>query len=422
MIGALADDFTGATDIAAAFRRSGLRVHLVLDTTQASAPAPGTDVVVIGLKTRTVPAPEAVAASLEALRHLRDLGAEQVFFKYCSTFDSRDEGNIGPVADALADAVGAGCAVVVPASPAHGRTQYQGHLFVGSQLLSESPMRSHPLTPMTDALIPRVLSRQTPRTVELAELPVVRAGAEALAERLDAAERAGTRYLVVDALTEEDLGAIGAAVRRAPLVTGAAGLAAGLGAALAADGDRTRPTSEAAAPAPPRDTRVAALAGSCSARTLEQVDRMRAEHPHHFLDALSQPDPEALAKAALAWYDTQPEGSTPLIYSSQEPASLQQTQEVLGTDRASEILEAATATVARGLVARGVGRLVVAGGETSGAVVTALGVTDAEVGEEAAPGVPWLRTTTPRPLDLLLKSGNFGGPDLLLTALHPEER
>lgn len=420
MIGALADDFTGATDIASAFRRSGLQVHLVLDPTRASAPAPGTDVVVIGLKTRTIPAPEAVAASLEALRHLADVDAEQVFFKYCSTFDSRDEGNIGPVADALADAVGAGCAVVVPASPAHGRTQYLGHLFVGDRLLSESPMRDHPLTPMTDPLIPRVLSRQTPRTVELADLSVVRDGT--LRERLDAAEQVGTRYLVVDALTEEDLGTIGAAVRRAPLVTGAAGLAAGLGAALAADGTRGRPTPSGPTAAPSPAVRAAALAGSCSARTLEQVDRMCDEHPHHFLDALSQPDPEALAETALAWYDAQPEGSTPLIYSSQGPDSLQRTQEVLGTDRASEILEAATAAIARGLVARGVGRLVVAGGETSGAVATALGVTDAQVGEEAAPGVPWLRTTAPRPLDLLLKSGNFGGPDLLLTALHPEER
>lgn len=421
MIGAIADDFTGATDIAVAFRRSALRVVLVFDRENAT-PVGDADVVVIAQKTRAVSAATAVEQSLDALRWLQEAGAEQFFFKYCSTFDSRDEGNIGPVADALAEALGAPHTVFVPSSPAHQRTQYMGHLFVGGELLSDSPMRHHPLTPMTDSSIPRVLSRQTPRHVGLVDHRDVREGSERIAERIAAAEQAGTPYLVVDAVCPADLLEIGAAVSHDPLVTGAAGLADGFGAAYArrlgiAPDRRTDTSSQG----PVGPVRAAALAGSCSSRTLEQVEHMRSLHPHLFLDAAAHPDPVVLAESALAWFDAKPDASTPLLFSSQPPEDLRRTQEALGIERASQILETATGLIARGLVERGVRRLVVAGGETSGAVVTALGVTSGEIGSEVAAGVPWIYTHVPEPIALLLKSGNFGDSEMLDRALHQEQ-
>ncbi|MFD1834564.1 3-oxo-tetronate kinase [Brachybacterium rhamnosum] len=420
----IADDFTGATDVAVAFRRSGARVLLVLDLVRSTSLGPdAADVVVIARKTRTLPAAEAVAQTLEALDHLQAAGAGRYFLKYCSTFDSRDEGNIGPVADAVSARLRAPRTVFVPSSPEHGRTQVHGHLFVGHDLLSESPMRHHPLTPMTDSSIPRVLSRQTAHGVGLVDLHAVRSGPAAIRAALEDAATGGADYVVVDATAPSDLEAIGAAVAEDVLVTGAAGLASGLGAALA------RRRVEAGLPTPDADgdgapdpaSPGAALAGSCSARTLEQVAVMCSQHPHHFLDARTLADPERLAAEALNWFDAQDPQATPLLFSSQPPEELRRTQELLGTERASQILEAAVSLIARGLVDRGVQRLVVAGGETSGAVTTALEVASARIGDEVSTGVPWIFPDDRPGLALLLKSGNFGGPTLLHDALHSQE-
>lgn len=419
MIGAIADDFTGGTDVAVAFRRAGLRTLVLFGGPDDVDPLPDHDALVIALKTRTIEPSIAVAQSVSAVTWLRTHGADQIFFKYCSTFDSKPTGNIGPVADALADLLGSDIAAVVPSSPEHRRTQYMGHLFVGHQLLSDSPMRHHPLTPMTDSRIPRVLESQTDRHVTLIDHDIVRAGRDAIRARLDQKAAKGARYAVIDAVSPEDLIEIGFACVDDVLVTGAAGLAGGLGIARS---HRLAAARSIIASGPTRTGAdvgsAAVLAGSCSARTLEQIATMKADHPAYFLDAVKTPDSEALADAALAWFDGLSAGEPPLIYSSLPPADLRAAQEALGTERSSEILETAMGRIARGLRERGVKRLVVAGGETSGAVVTALEIRGGLIGEEEAPGVPWIFTTGPAPIALLLKSGNFGERDLLVRAVH----
>ncbi|NJP89349.1 four-carbon acid sugar kinase family protein [Nonomuraea sp. FMUSA5-5] len=409
MIGAIADDFTGATDVAVALRRRGLRTLLYFGLPPQGAQPPEHDAVVIALKTRTVHKADAVARSLRALRWLRAHGAaEQVYFKYCSTFDSTPEGNIGPVLDALADALEAPIVPMTPSSPEHGRTQYNGYLFVGDVLLGESHMRHHPLTPMTDSYLPRLLEAQSAYRSGVVTLPHVRG--QAVERRLAELREQGVRYAFVDALAEEDLMTAGRALVRAPLVAGAAGLAGGLAAARAGAAGQ----EETAAPEPSGPAAV--LAGSCSSRTLEQVQVMiEAGRPAHRLDALTDQDADSLARRALAWYDAlDASDGAPLIYSSLEPAKLRRVQQALGAERSAALLESAIGRIARGLVERGVTRLVTAGGETSGAVVSALGVPGGVIGAEAARGVPWI--FVPSGPALLLKSGNFGDPGLLLEA------
>ncbi|TYB47233.1 four-carbon acid sugar kinase family protein [Nonomuraea sp. PA05] len=408
MIGAIADDFTGATDVAVALRRRGIRTLLYFGLPPQGAEFPEHDAVVIALKTRTARKADAVARSLRALRWLRAHGAaDQVYFKYCSTFDSTPEGNIGPVLDALADAMEAAVVPMTPSSPEHGRTQYNGYLFVGDVLLGESHMRHHPLTPMTDSYLPRLLEAQSAYRSGVVTLPHVRG--QSVGRRLAELREQGVRYAFVDALEDEDLMTAGRALAGAPLVAGAAGLAGGLAAARAGEGRGAAPAPEPSGPA-------AVLAGSCSARTLEQVSAMiQAGRPAHRLDALADQDADSLARRALAWYDALDEDAgAPLIYSSLEPAKLRRVQQALGVDRSAALLEAAIGRIARGLVERGVARLVTAGGETSGAVVSALGVPGGVIGAEAARGVPWI--FAPSGPALLLKSGNFGEPDLLLEA------
>ena len=416
MIGAIADDFTGGTDVAVALRRAGLRTVILFGSVKEGTVLPPHDAVVIALKTRTVEPADAVQQSIAATQWLREHGAEVIYFKYCSTFDSTPRGNIGPVADALADLLSAARAVVVPSSPEHLRSQYMGHLFVDQQLLSDSPMRHHPLTPMTDSFIPRVLGTQTPRLIELIDHRTVRAGREALRAELDIKTATGARYVVIDAVDDRDLAEIGAACIDDVLITGAAGLAGGLGAAYAARSGSAQTRAEADLD-PVGEVPAAVLAGSCSARTLEQIHQMKNEHASFHLDAVTTPDSASLAAAALAWFDSLENESAPLIYSSLPPEELRRAQEALGRDRASALNEAAMGIIARGLVERGIRRFVIAGGETSGSVVTALEVDGGLIGHEIAPGVPWIYTSNPDPVALLLKSGNFGDPQMLNDAV-----
>ncbi|ERK70611.1 3-oxo-tetronate kinase [Leifsonia aquatica] len=401
MIGVIADDVTGATDVAAALSRAGLRTLLTLtaevDDHEVVIDA---DAVVIGLKTRSLPAADAVAQSLTALDALQRVGADQFYLKYCSTFDSTPEGNIGPVTEALAVRLGARTVVTTPAAPLHGRTVYQGHLFVGDTLLNETHMREHPITPMRDSSVPRLLAPQAERPVGLLPLDIVRAGAELIRETITAAETGGTTHLVADAVSEDDLAALAEAIGDAPLIAGSAGLIGAIA--------RRRPRSDASATRPPA-ARTAIIAGSCSRRTLEQIARFREEGaPTYKVVAASGDTAAGLAQQALAWWDRLPATASALLYSSSTAE-----ERDASVDGAAELYEEVAGLIAHGLAEHGVTRLLVAGGETSGAVIHALGTRVAVVGEEAALGAPWIHDVA-HDLHLVLKSGNFGEPGLFV--------
>ncbi len=413
LLGVVADDFTGATDLANTLVKAGLRTVQVLGVPRAGSAPPTADAVVVALKSRSNPAAEAIAQSLAAAAWLRAGGAHQLYFKYCSTFDSTDRGNIGPVADALLDFVGGAMTVFDPAFPTNGRTVYQGHLFVGDALLSDSSMRHHPLTPMTDASLVRTLARQTPHRVGLVSVAVIDRGVEAVRARFAQLVRDGVRHVVTDTLTDAHLHVIGEACADLPLVTGASGLAAGLPANFRRRGlavlgaDTALPAVGGAA---------AVIAGSCSAATQAQVAHFARTHPVFMIDPLAIAQGRDVAAEALAWAAPQLGAQPVLIGSTADPAQVEAVQSRLGREHAGAMVEAALAQIAKGLVARGVRRLVVAGGETAGAVVGALGVEQLRIGAEIDPGVPWTASLGTPALALALKSGNFGAPDFLLRA------
>ncbi|MFF3495504.1 3-oxo-tetronate kinase [Streptomyces sp. NPDC002795] len=409
-LGCIADDFTGATDLANNLVRAGMRVVQLIDV-----PAPDTetpqdaDAVVIALKSRTIPATEAVEVSLRALQWLRSAGAEQIYFKYCSTFDSTPAGNIGPVTEALMDALGTDFTVATPAFPDNGRTVFKGHLFVGDVLLAESGMRHHPLTPMTDSNLVSVLDAQTARPVGLIDHKAVAAGPETIAERIATLRKDGIGAAVVDAVSNEDLVRLGAAVAGLPLVTAGSGLAIGLPANWGIE-----PSPEAAH-LPAASGRSAVVAGSVSAATNGQVRAfLDTGRPGFSVDPMRIAAGEDVAAEALAFADAHLSSEGPvLIYSTESPDAVRDVQGRLGAAEAGELVERTLARVAQGLVERGVRRLVVAGGETSGAVVQALGLTGLRIGPQIDPGVPWCAAPLADgdTLHITLKSGNFGGPD-----------
>jgi 3-dehydrotetronate 4-kinase len=417
ILGCIADDFTGATDLANMLVRAGMRTVQTIGVPEDARLAAGADAVVVALKSRTIPAAEAVAQSLAALVWLRGAGARQIYFKYCSTFDSTPAGNIGAVADALLEALGAEFTIACPAFPENGRTIYKGHLFVGDVLLSDSPMKDHPLTPMTDANLVRVLARQTKRAVGLVDHRSVRRGAAAIRACFDELRAHGAAYAIVDALADEDLMAIGAACADLALVTAGSGIALGLPQNFFAAG-LMQPRADASE-LPAVGGKPAVLAGSCSAATRRQVARMAAQHPAHPLDPVTDPDPARLAAKALTAIAPALDAGQPfLVYSTAEPAQVAAVQATLGAGRAATLVEDALALVAERVVASGVRRLVVAGGETSGAVVKALGVKALAIGPQIDPGVPWTMSVGSEPrIALALKSGNFGAEDFFAKAL-----
>lgn len=415
LLGAIADDFTGATDLASMLVRSGMRSVQLIGVPRQSDPPPDADAVIVALKSRTAPVQQAVTESLAALAWLRDAGCRQFFFKYCSTFDSTDQGNIGPVADALIAALGCGFALACPAFPANGRSVYQGHLFVGSTLLNESGMENHPLTPMKDANLVRVLGRQTDGTAGLVPYAVVANGAEAIADAMTALQDQGRRYAIVDAVSDEHLVAIGAAARQHALITGGSGVAMGLPENFRRDGLLATRGDPAALPMV--EGYAAVLAGSCSRATLGQVEAAAEHLPVLQLDPLANPDAATLSSQALEWIDGKLSTAPVVIAASAPPDKVAALQRLLGRDAAGALIEHALAMIADGLFARGVRRLVVAGGETAGAVVSQLGVRSLRIGAEVDPGVPWTYAEGNRaPLLLALKSGNFGARDFFVKA------
>lgn len=411
-LGCIADDFTGATDLANNLVRAGMRTVQAIGVPAGALETPA-DAVVVALKTRTLPAADAVAQSLAALEWLRAQGAEQIYFKYCSTFDSTPAGNIGPVADALMTALGSDFTIATPAFPDNKRTVFKGYLFAGDVLLNESGMQQHPLTPMTDANLVRVLSAQTRRKVCLIDYAVVARGAEAIRGRIDALRREGVEIAIVDAISNDDLLALGPALKGMPLVTAGSGVAIGLpGNWGLAPG--------AAAGLPREPGAQAVVAGSCSIATQGQVAAfIAAGGPALALDPLRIAAGDDVAADALAWAAPRLPDGPVLIYSTARPDAVQAAQASLGAARAGALVEDTIARIAAGLARLGVRQLIVAGGETSGAVVQALGLTQLAIGEQIDPGVPWCAgqaQAVGARLSIALKSGNFGGVDFFTRA------
>lgn len=422
VLGAIADDFTGATDLANNLVRGGMRCLQVIGVPQEDIDLQEIDAVVVALKSRSCPADEAVDSSLAALAWLREQGARQLFFKYCSTFDSTDKGNIGPVSDALSEALCAAQTVMVPAFPVNGRTVYQGHLFVGDRLLNDSGMQHHPLTPMQDADLVRVLSRQTAHPVGLANRAVLAQGAAATRAHLAALAEQGVRHVICDSLDEQDLDVLAEATVTLPLVTGGSGLGQALPVQYRAQGWLAEITEPGCLQ--PASGSALVLSGSCSRATLAQVANFLANHPNggFALDPLSLAEGEKQYEQALAFALARLSQDTPvLIYASADPEKVTAAQQALGVARAGQLVEEALSQLAVTLVNEGVGRLLVAGGETSGAVVSALGITTLRIGEQIDPGVPWTQAPLAgrdAPLSLALKSGNFGGVDFFTRAFE----
>ncbi len=413
LLGCIADDFTGATDLANTLVKGGMSAVQVIGV--PSGALPEADVVIVALKSRTAPVAQAVAESLAAADALLAAGAKQLFFKYCSTFDSTNEGNIGPVADALVARLGCGFALANPAFPTNGRTVYQGHLFVGGTLLNESGMENHPLTPMKDANLVRVLGRQTDGAVGLVPFAVVEQGAAAIRRAMTQLKEGGRRYAIVDAVSDQHLVAIGEAAEHHALITGGSGVAMGLPANFRRAGLLADKADAAALP--PMQGHAAVLAGSCSRATLGQIGFARDHVPTLELDALATPDVAALTRQALGWMAGKLGAQPIVVAASATPEKVQALQAKLGRDAAGALVEEVLANIAEAMVAGGVRRLVVAGGETSGSVVQRLGVTSLRIGPEIDPGVPWTYAN-PTGVHLALKSGNFGGRDFFLRAFE----
>ena len=420
LLGCIADDFTGATDLCNTLVKGGMRAVQLIGVPKPGYPVPDADVVTIALKSRTCPVQEAIDQSLDALAWLQQAGATQILFKYCSTFDSTAEGNIGPVADALMAALGADLAVVCPAFPETGRTIYHGHLFVGEKLLADTHMRHHPLTPMTESNLVLAMAAQTEKRVGLVPYAVVDAGPDAIADRFAALRKEGVSYAVTDAVADRHLLHLGVAMQGHALITGGSGIALGL-----PENFSTAGLLEAhdATALPAVEGYEAVLAGSCSAATLEQIDHMAKDHPAMKLDPFALADGYA-SDLALDWAKGHLGNGPVLIYASAPPEDVAEAQKVLGRDRAGTLVEDAMAAIAEGLVKAGVRRLVVAGGETSGAVVKALGIKGLAIGPQIDPGVPACVTLGDKQLAMALKSGNFGAKDFLTKAFAhmPGER
>ncbi|PDV87689.1 serine kinase [Rhizobium sp. H4] len=418
-LGSIADDYTGASDLANTLTKNGLRTVQTVGIPDPSLALPDVDAVVVSLKIRSVPASEAVTAATEAERWLRQQGAGHVLYKICSTFDSTDAGNIGPVTEALSEAAGGGGVLVTPAFPETGRTVYLGHLFVGGQPLNESPLKDHPLNPMHDANLVRVLARQSRGAVGLIDLAAIAAGPAAVKVKLDALSTTGVTMAIADAIFERDLETLGEIALETPVSTGASGLGLGLARALVRSG-RISASATGEDAIRPVGGLSAIISGSCSKATLRQLDVAERLMPVLRLDPerLLAAGPDEIA-AAISWAGDRISAGPVVVAASAAPETVSRLQSQYGREASGHAIETATSIIAAELVERGVRRLVVAGGETSGAAVDRLAIPAFLIGPEIAPGVPVLRTVGNTQGDMLLalKSGNFGGEDFFTAAL-----
>jgi uncharacterized protein YgbK (DUF1537 family) len=415
LLGCIADDFTGATDLAGMLVKYGMRTVQLIGVPRSAPPA-DVDAIVVALKSRSCPLDEAVRDSIAALRWLQQAGCHQFYFKYCSTFDSTASGNIGQVAEALMDGLGADFTIACPAFPANRRTIYKGYLFVGDVLLNESGMQHHPLTPMTDANLQRVLQAQVKRKVGVIDYATVSQGSRAIRDQFCRLRQHGYGFAILDILSDRDLQELGCACFDLPLVTAGSGLAVGLPENFRRQGLLARDIVADALPATGGFRAV--LAGSCSSATQKQVALMRQSNPSFCIDPLQLAEGVDVTGKALIWARQHLPNTPVLIYATDIPESVKAVQQRLGAAKAGALVEQSLAAIAFGLVAAGVGQLIVAGGETAGAVVKVLGISGLRIGPEIDPGVPWTTVleSCKQPLALALKSGNFGAEDFFLKA------
>jgi uncharacterized protein YgbK (DUF1537 family) len=420
VLGCIADDYTGASDLANTLTRNGLRTIQTIGIPDAGLEMPEVDAAVIAMKIRSIAAEEAVAAARSAHRWLEACGVAHVLYKVCSTFDSTDAGNIGPITEALREEAAAGTVLVTPAFPETGRTLYLGNLFVGSVPLNESPMKDHPLNPMRDANLVRVLARQSQGKIGLIDLFAVSKGVDSIRTRLTELEASGHVAAVADAVFERDLEVLGEVAAESRLSTGASGLGLGLARALVKASRVQGQAADTAEAARPVGGNAAVLAGSCSAATLEQIAVAERSMPVLRLSQERLVEGRGEVERALAWALERIASGPVLIAASDDPAGVAQIQEKYGREASGHAIEQGMAAIAAGLVAAGARRLVIAGGETSGAAVDKLRVPAFLVGPEIAPGVPLLRSVGQAGPDLLitLKSGNFGEPDFFGKAIR----
>jgi uncharacterized protein YgbK (DUF1537 family) len=415
LLGCVADDYTGASDLANTLTRNGLRTLQTIGIPPADLDIGAADALVVALKSRSIAAADAVAQSLAAEAWLRGRGAQHILFKICSTFDSTDAGNIGPVMNALRESCAAETVLVTPAFPETGRTVYQGHLFIKNVPLHESPMKDHPLNPMRDSNLVRVLQHQSGETrIGLVDFSTVSAGEDAIAVRQQELLKTGVPVAIVDAVLDRDLETIGRAAAKSAFSVGASGLGLGLARALRADATGGMEDFSAHR----AGGLAACLVGSCSAASLEQIAKAEAAMPVRRLDTerlLAGPQEVA---DALTWAQARLHDGPVLIASSAGPEALQAVQARHGREASGQAVEQAMAAIAAGLAERGVRRMAIGGGETSGAIVDRLGLRAFEVGPEIAPGVPMLRSVGGEAMMMALKSGNFGGPEFFVRALE----
>ena len=414
-LGCIADDFTGATDLANMLVKGGLKTIQLLGNPSKEDVVPSVDAVIIALKTRTIPVEEAIEQSLQALNWLKNAGAKQFFFKYCSTFDSTDEGNIGPVIDALMEALETQFTIACPAFPETERTIFKGHLFVGDKLLSDSPMKDHPLTPMTDSNLVSTLSRQTSQKVGLVEYKDILAGPSAIRKAFDQLQKEDVAIAVTDVLNDEHLYFLGEAVKDFKLITGGSGIALGLPSQFKSRNNHQEETRAHSLPKVLGKELV--LSGSCSEMTLAQVDEFSKRYSTLKLNPIELAENNSALANAVDWV-IQAKGEEPiLVYASAPPDAVKQAQKKLGRDLASSTVENALAKIALAAVQNGFRRIVVAGGETAGAVVSNLGIKGIMIGEQIDPGVPTTVSIGNPSIGLVLKSGNFGSADFFEKAL-----
>ncbi len=412
LLGVIADDFTGATDIAGFLVENGMRTVQLNGIPNQDIDV-NADAVVISLKSRSCPVDEAIKDSVDALKWLQAKGCQQFYFKYCSTFDSTSEGNIGPVTDALLNELGEDFTIVCPALPVNGRTVYNGHLFVFEELLSDSGMRNHPVTPMTDSSLIRMMNAQSHGTTGLVNFQTIEQGADAVTQRFTKLKEQGHRYAAVDAFNSEHLTTLGQAAKSLKLVTGGSGLAAGLARNWA---EQLEDQSDAKQSGKPAKAPTVVFSGSCSVMTNQQVAAYKLQAPHFAIDVEACLTNEDYSDVVFDWVMTNIESEfAPLVYATADAKALKAIQEQYGAQASSHAVEQFFSKLAIKLQSNGVKNFIVAGGETSGVVTQSLKVKGFHIGPQIAPGVPWVKSVEGE-LSLALKSGNFGDENFFAKA------